>query len=148
MNIDDPTWMPGSDNPPRAFEEPGYDPAGTSPDPAVQASWSLLGAGTIDLLSHTDAAVVVRVSAPQPATLRFNIPTFPGWSIAIDEVPAPVSVAPNGYMLVSVPDGSHVVRARFENTPIRLAANAMSLIAAVLIPLVSNRRRRVPPPRR
>ena len=146
MNIDDPRWMADSDTPPRTFEEPGYDPAGTRPDPAVPGSWSLLGAGTVDALSHTDAAIVLRISAPHPVALRFNIPAFPGWSIAIDEVSASVSVAPNGYMLVSVPGGSHVVRARFENTPIRLAANAMSVISAVMIPIVTNRRRLVPPP--
>jgi hypothetical protein len=148
MNIDDPRWIADSDPPPRTFEELGYDPAGTSPDPAVSASWSLLGAGAIEPVSHTDAAIVVRIAAPHPVALRFNIPAFPGWSIAIDGIPTSVAVAPNGYMLVSVPAGSHVVRAAFENTPIRLGANALSLISAVLLPIMTNRRRQVSPPKR
>lgn len=144
MNIDDPQAMAHSDRPPRTFEEPGYDPAGTSPDLTVTSAWAVSGEARVTVLANSDANIALQTDAREAVALRFNIPAFPGWRLTVDEAPAAASLTSNGYMQVAVPPGTHVVRARFENTPVRLIANTVSLLSAGAVPLLIWRLRRRP----
>jgi hypothetical protein len=67
------------------------------------------------------------------ATLQLGVFDFPGWTLRVDDEPASFAVSddPFGRLHVRLAPGSHVVEARFENTPIRTVANAISLVALI-----------------
>ena len=75
------------------------------------------------------------VEAPAPFRARYQAFYFPGWRVTVDG--EPVSVAPTdpeGLISFDVPAGRHTIEVRFGETPLRLAADAVSLfsLAAIL----------------
>lgn len=89
-------------------------------------------------------ARALRVVAPAPFELSQKTFFFPGWQAYIDDAPA--HTYPRGSLgLVSamVPAGEHRVEFRFEDTPLRLAMNVVSLVTFVgaLVCLFRARRR-------
>ncbi|MCA1553684.1 MAG: YfhO family protein, partial [Chloroflexi bacterium] len=68
---------------------------------------------------------------------------FPGWTATIDGQSAPLDLAaPNGTMRVQMPAGEHTVEFAFGETRLRLIADGVSLITAVLLVGVAVRLRR------
>jgi hypothetical protein len=84
----------------------------------------------------------LEVNAAELSRLQINSPAFPGWTLFLDGHPVE-SVATRGYLAVDVPPGTHRVRALFANTPLRTAANSVSvastMIALVTVTLISRR---------
>jgi len=85
-----------------------------------------------------------QVAAQEPFELSLHTFFFPGWQAYIDGVPA--RTYPRGGLglaTVTVPAGAHAVAFRFEDTPLRAAATAVSLVAfgAVGVGLFIARRR-------
>lgn len=76
-----------------------------------------------------------QVVAPQPFLLRLFLFDFPGWAVSIDGALVETEIAePEGFIVVPVPAGEHVVDVRFGSTPARTLAawiSAVSLIAVV-----------------
>lgn len=76
------------------------------------------------------------VSAPKQFRLRLFQFDFPGWQVTVDGEPALTELAkPEGFIVVLVPEGEHVVDVRFGSTPARTAAwviSAVSLIGAIV----------------
>ena len=61
-------------------------------------------------------------------TVRVNSHAFPGWSARVDGREARiVPTSPDGYMEIAVPPGRHQIEVTLTNTPVRAAANAISL---------------------
>jgi hypothetical protein len=92
-----------------------------------------------DLLS-----TALRVSTAQPFELSLHTFFFPGWQAYIDGALARTYPRGDlGLASVTVPPGDHAVAFRFEDTPVRAAANLISLIAFVglLVGLLIARRR-------
>jgi hypothetical protein len=58
---------------------------------------------------------------------------FPGWTLEVDGRPENFEASddPLGRLHLSLAPGSHRVVVRFENTPIRSLANAVSLLSLV-----------------
>ena len=86
----------------------------------------------------------LRVSAAQPFELSFKAFFFPGWQAYIDGAPA--RTYPRGSLgiaTVTVPTGEHNVLFRFEDTPLRVVMNVVSLVTLVggLLALFVTRRR-------
>lgn len=77
------------------------------------------------------------VEAPKQFRLRLYQFDFPGWRVTIDGRPAETELAsPEGFIVVIVPEGEHVVEVRFGSTPPRTAGWAIafgSLAAAVFV---------------
>lgn len=72
--------------------------------------------------------------APQPSTATFNILYFPGWRVYVDGNPVTAQPAPStGLIQASVPAGWHDLVVRFEETPIRLAADLVSVGGLVVL---------------
>jgi hypothetical protein len=69
----------------------------------------------------------------EEAVVRLEVFDFPGWTLTLDGAPAPFAASddPFGRLHVRLAPGRHTVVARFENTPVRAFANALSLLAAV-----------------
>jgi len=74
----------------------------------------------------------LRVSTAQPFELSLKTFFFPGWQAYIDDAPARTYPRGSlGIVTVAVPPGDHAVVFRFEDTPLRLAMNVVSLVVLV-----------------
>ncbi|MEZ4516265.1 MAG: hypothetical protein R3C44_05290 [Chloroflexota bacterium] len=75
------------------------------------------------------------VTAPKQFRLRLFQFDCPGWQVTVDGQPAETELAsPEGFIVVIVPQGEHVVEVRFGSTPARTLAwiiSLASLLAAV-----------------
>ena len=77
------------------------------------------------------AAIVV---SEAPATIRYLSYDYPGWQATVDGRPVAIRQEPPlGLMLVDVPAGEHRVELRFGDTPLRRAAEWVSLLSLVAI---------------
>ncbi len=74
-----------------------------------------------------------RVRGDETARVRINVFDFPGWTLEVDGRPENFEASddPLGRLHLSLAPGSHRVVVRFENTPIRSLANAVSLLSLV-----------------
>ena len=103
-------------------------------DPATQ----------IDVLHSGGASYEVRVSAPAPSAILFQIRYFPGWSAYVDGNPVATTIRPpQALMAVAVPQGTHTVLLRFEDTRLRLASKLLSLAGLIVAGVLLVRRRRL-----
>lgn len=76
-------------------------------------------------------------SAGATSTLVLHQFYFPGWQAEADGVPLAVGPAgPLGLVAVTVPPGDHTVRVWFGETPLRLAAIAVSAVALAVLLLM------------
>lgn len=75
-----------------------------------------------------------RVSATHEGTFRLNTFSFPGWTYYLDGKKQRI-YSDNPYRLihVHVPEGDHVLSFRFENTPVRTVADAISIVSLVAV---------------
>jgi len=79
------------------------------------------------------------ITATQPFTAVYNGFFFPGWQVTIDDVLVPV-VPDERYGRISfpVPEGRHSVSVRLTETPLRIAADVVSLaVFAALVVLLA-----------
>jgi hypothetical protein len=73
------------------------------------------------------------VSTPKQFRLRLYQFAFPGWRVTIDGQPAVTELAePEGFIVVLVPEGEHVVEVAFGSTPPRNLSWLMTVAAAIL----------------
>jgi len=83
--------------------------------------------------AHTATRDAFRFASPRPFTARLRTFYYPGWQAEIDGKPAPIRIEPPlGLITVDVPAGTHELVVRFTDTPLRAAANAVSLLAVIL----------------
>ncbi len=90
-------------------------------------------------------------------TVTFFVPYYPGWTAYIyedlgphdgnlDKAKGPVTrigpvvdrpqiqvTSPEGWMVVSIPPGSHFLEIRFEDTPVRVAGRWITLLALIIV---------------
>jgi hypothetical protein len=75
----------------------------------------------------------VEVRSPQ-ARLAFHTYAFPGWRATVDGRPALVEAVPGlGYLALTLPAGQHQVSLNLGRTPIRLAAEVIAVLAAMVM---------------
>lgn len=94
------------------------------------------GKGEIKIIKDYSAGVLAQVEATQSGRLRLNQFYFPGWQIQIDGRLAEFNYLLDGESyglpVVDIPPGSHAVSAEFKNTPVRAAADAISLSGMIV----------------
>jgi len=79
-----------------------------------------------------DATIVLE--SPVPFRARYLAFYYPGWRVTVDGDPVPATPAdPDGLLSFSVPAGTHTVRVRFGETPLRLAADAISVLSLAIL---------------
>jgi hypothetical protein len=92
-----------------------------------------------EMLGHSVVSDSYRFTSPQAFTARFNTFYFPGWRAYLDGEECDIQISqPHALIEVAIPPGEHTLLLRFENTPIRLLANGLSL-AALLVTLIISR---------
>jgi hypothetical protein len=73
------------------------------------------------------------VNSPSDFLLRLYLFEFPGWKVTIDgQTAEPELGRPEGFIVVPVPAGQHIVEVQFTNTPARRLAYAVSGLSAAL----------------
>lgn len=83
---------------------------------------------TISDLMSKGSTISFIVKAQKEETVRINQIYFPGWKVRVDNRVVPVSYTnPAGLMEIVVPQGAHLVKATFEETPLRLFVDIISL---------------------
>lgn len=72
--------------------------------------------------------------AKTQGVIQINKIYYPGWRVAIDNIPVTVRYTDNpfGFMQIDVPEGSHSIRAAFRETPERFVADVISAVSAVV----------------
>jgi hypothetical protein len=89
------------------------------------------------------------INSPKKFQLRLFQFYFPGWQARLDGEPAEVDVArPEGFTVIDVPAGVHVVDVQFGTTPARTLAwriSAFSLLATLLLAIFTRPAPAAPP---
>ena len=76
----------------------------------------------------------ILVESPQPLRVVFNSFYFPGWRAYVDgKGVAIVPTEPYGLISFEVPAGERNIQVRFQDTPLRLIAKALSALSALVI---------------
>jgi len=99
----------------------------------LQKAIALDAGAKIETTRYGGQSTDLRVDARAPTRVMVYTRYFPGWTAAIDS--QPVEIEPSGdqgLILVRVPAGSHIVRLRFEDTPIRQIGAAISALGVLL----------------
>jgi hypothetical protein len=87
------------------------------------------------LLSRKATAQTWDISAgPGGTTVLLPTLYWPGWQVTLDGQPLPLAAQPgSGLMTLAVPEGEHTVTLELHRTPVRAAAEWVSLAAAVVV---------------
>ncbi|MBL7065377.1 MAG: hypothetical protein ISS49_14385 [Anaerolineae bacterium] len=90
---------------------------------------------------HADYGPVeatIELDTPVPFRARYLAFYYPGWRVTVDGDPVPIApTEPDGLISFDVPAGRHTIRIRFGETPLRLIADAISLLSlAALVALL------------
>ena len=111
------------------------------PDPTNPPAWQArLDPTTLpqeaELLTtnHQPLATTIELETAVPFQATLRIFNFPGWRVTINGEPAPITPSnPEGLITVPVPNGRSTIQATFGETPLRLAADGVSLISLLLL---------------
>lgn len=78
------------------------------------------------------------METPRATRLRLFLFDFPGWKVRIDGAPVATELGePEGFLVIPVPQGRHVVEVRFGSTPVRTLATLLSLLAVAITAVVA-----------
>lgn len=106
-----------------------------SPKSAQEISWKALRDSTnLKVLESGDTPIkkIYKVYLVNPALTQTNITYFPGWQAKIDSVYTNIS-SNNGRIQLFLPAGQHNLEFIFKDTPVRLLANTISILALFLV---------------
>jgi hypothetical protein len=75
----------------------------------------------------------MRLGLAAATTIVFDTFHFPGWSASIDGAAATLGVDDDGRMTLTVPAGEHAVSIAFGETPVRVVADIVSAMTALVV---------------
>jgi hypothetical protein len=115
------------------------------PGPVDRVNRAILPEGaSLDIVEHGPLHDRFVISTPEKFVLRLYTFYFPGWRAYVDGEEVEIKVAgPEGFITLWVPEGTHEVLVRFEDTPPRTAGWAISVIGlmALVVSLLFTRLR-------
>lgn len=121
----------------------------TAGDPGKRAEKDvevITGDATINYISMKSNEHVYNVKAQRDSKLLDNTIYFPGWKVFLDGEKVPIEFQDSehrGLITYSVPKGDHGITVRFEESPIRLLADIISVIAVFFVGLLFLLRNRI-----
>ncbi len=87
-----------------------------------------------ELVRFSTTQQVWRVTAVAPSTVQFTTLHWPGWGAQVDGAAVAIRPSPgSGLIALDLPPGNHTVTLRLARTPLRLAAEGVSLGALALV---------------
>ncbi len=96
------------------------------------------GKGTAEIVEWWSEKRKFTIKAGEALTLRIRTFNFPGWKAYINETETAIKTEKDtGAMLINIPRGDHIVRLKFEDTPIRHYSKIVSMIAILGIVLIA-----------
>ena len=103
--------------------------------PPNQVNWATLPDGAeVNVEVVTPLFTRYHVSAPKNFRLRLFLFDFPGWQVRIDGQLVETELGrPEGFIVIPVPIGEHVVEVAFGSTPDRTAAWAITLVSLLVM---------------
>ena len=76
----------------------------------------------------------IELETPVPFRARYLAFYYPGWRATVDGDSVPIApTEPDGLISFDVPAGHHTIRIRFGETPLRLLADALSLLSLLIL---------------
>jgi hypothetical protein len=102
--------------------------------PPDQVNWRTVPDG-IEIATDVVTPLFTRyeVSTPKKFRLRLFLFDFPGWQVRIDGQRVETELGrPEGFIVIPVPEGNHVVEVEFGSTPDRTTAWAITVFALLL----------------
>jgi len=105
------------------------------PKSASEVSWrGVTESGNLRIINsfESPSRKIYTIDVIDPEKLLTNIAYFPGWQAFIDKKYTPM-VSSNGRIELEIPSGWHEVEFILKDTPIRKAANAISILALFLL---------------
>lgn len=92
------------------------------------------GKGTIEIISSTNKQLVVKIKDAKKAVIQINTVFWPGWDAKINGEASEIAYTnPKGVMTVKIPDGNHELILSFNETPIRIFGNILSIVSFLLL---------------
>jgi hypothetical protein len=87
---------------------------------------------TLSTRTFTGEHMVVQAEAKVPSIVQINKIYYPGWGITIDNTLVPIDYQnATGVMRVTIPQGKHTLVAAFRETPLRFAADMVSVLSVI-----------------
>ncbi len=75
----------------------------------------------------------VRITMASAAYVTAHTIYFPGWVASVDGRPSAITYAQDGVIHVTVPQGEHVLRIQFIDTPVRRMADWVSILSLAIL---------------
>lgn len=97
------------------------------------------GKGSITNLITTSNKTSAIVQLSKKDTVRINTVYFPGWEVFVDGKIVTIDYQKAGFLDVSMVAGSHTILAKFNETPIRMISNIISVVAILGIVILRKR---------
>lgn len=92
------------------------------------------GKGTITSLSMKSSSISFTVNLLTNSIIRVNKIYYPGWIAYVNGKSIPITFNnPEGVMELSLPQGMNTVILQFKETPLRLFADFLSIIAVIVL---------------
>ena len=117
------------------------------PDPTNPPVWesrldamSLPAEATVLNTDYKPLKTTIELESAVPFQATLHIFNFPGWQVTVNNEPVPVTPADQeGWITFPVGDGRSTIEATFGETPLRWAADGISLLSLLLLLVVSIR---------
>ena len=93
------------------------------------------GEGSVAVEAQKPLHTNMTIAAQTPLKVRINRLYFPGWAVYDNGKPLAVDYETDGLMNIVLAPGTHSVDVRFEETPVRRAADMISLIGLLWLSL-------------
>ncbi len=87
------------------------------------------GDAAINVYKETPLSYEMTINAKTESTVSANILYFPGWKAYVDGKETTIIYKSDGIIHVNMPSGEHQLIVRFEETPLRLLADGISLLS-------------------
>lgn len=88
------------------------------------------GTATITTVQKGPVLYDVTSESDNPASIQFPVNYYPGWTVSVNGIITP-SYQHEGLLTFDVPSGKHSIMIWFGQTPVRITATLLSMIAAV-----------------
>lgn len=88
---------------------------------------------TLEILKLKSNSTEFKVDASGDTNVRINTIYYPGWRLYVDNNEIQIDKNPSSYIEFSVPAGNHEVKLQFQDTPLRLFANFITMLSVIIL---------------